>query len=422
MSPTERKIHGYQRTSRLEVPKRQRTGRPGRVIHGGAYPLPHDPNITQAMPLFGDSDLGSDSMSHSAAIEYWKKDFEEATKLQGKEASWLNYSGIYFTQTEEAARTVKEMKAKIEAGEPLEGEEKFYTDPEFFRQKLLYKDLTSAELYEYFLIALRMDRIRPERRAEFDTVGFSLGEEADRRSRGYPLYKLANWKEHERKMEEARLRNKKEESDLEKKDPNVRTFHRYNAPEVYEAFTAPYYTEQIRRWQELMHKAAIGHEIDWLLFKREYERFVKFAAKLRSHRGYDRNQQMFHPEEYDEALRKNDPEAFFKGLAGLYAVRKGQEKIVEPKAIELLARSADLPPPPKYTHRWPQPWKVFVLYVGTQELYRLLGTIDTVGKRVAKHHKFNDMLLHQRGGVPEHLKGTKELNYEKPDKDEELPF
>lgn len=417
----ERKIHGYQRTLRLETPKKQRTGRPGRIIHGGPYTLPHNPDALHLIPLFSDVDLGSNPMSPSAASDFWKKDFEEATKAEGKEAAWLNYSGTYFDQADEATRTVKEMKTKIEAGEPIEGDEKFYTDPEFFRQKLLSDELTSEDLYKLFLIATRMDIISPEKREQFDSAGFSLGEKADRSSRGYPRYKLANWKEHERKMEERRIRNEKEAAEQEEKDPNVRTFHRYNAPEVYEPFTAHYYLSQIKRWEDLIDSMVNRSEISWPLFRTQYLKFVGIAGKLRDTRNYEGNKIKYRPIDYDEMIKNKDPEAILKGLAALYTARKGEERACEPKGLKLLEIAAQLPSP-EIIYKPPQPWNVFVPYVLVSELYRLLGETKTVSKPQAKRRRFNDIMFRVLGSEPEVLRNIKPLNYEKSRGDDEIPF
>lgn len=393
----------------IQVPRAKRHARVGVAQETLAFPKPFDPAEQSLQPKFGQNELGNEPLSYSAAIEHWKKRYREAvldTGMDPEIALIMYQTFLYGEIGEDINPYIRGLKSRIEKQEELdEREEAFYIYPDFFRKKLLSPKLRAEGLLRYGLLALRMDRIFPDREAEFNSVGFDLLEAAETASPRNPKYKLALWREYERKMEERRIRDKKGKETI--KPAEYQILNRYNSPQVYESFTINDYRTQIRIWGNLLDQFAERGKLNWPLFRAEYTRLVEVAKKIRDIRNYEGNKIKYRPIDYDEMIKNKAPEAILKGLAALYTAPRGKEKACEPKGIRLLAIAATLPPPDTI-YKPPQPWRAFVISVIIWELYRLLGTIPTVGKRVAKIIEFQDSMLHQEGEIPKELREFKD--------------
>lgn len=421
--PNEKPVFGH--PILIREPRAKKHPRVGVLIHTGPEPQLFN-NEKARLPSFGQTELGKKPMSYSAAIDYWKKEYEIAVLESGmdKEIALTMYTNFHHgVATDDADPFVTGLKKKIEEGLVLTERETLFKNPEYFRQRLLSPKLRAEELYKFGLLALRMDRVLPEKRDEFDAVGFSLLEAAANASPRNPKFKLALKLEYERKMEERRIRNQKAET-AEPNPKNVEAFNAFNAPQIFEVGTPGYYLKQIKRWEDLIDLIANRVELNYELFNAEYAKMVRDGTINRDIRNYNGNKIMFRPQDFEESLRNEDPNAFIMGLTGLYGIRKNliRRKVVEPTALKLLAKSAELPPPPKYHHKWPQPWQVFVPYVIVQELYRLLGLTKKVSKPEAKRRQFNDMMFRVLGSEHEELKNIKPLNSGKSTVDDEIPF
>lgn len=423
MATKEKPVFGH--TTLIREPRAKKYPRVGVIIHTGPQPELFN-NEEVRLPAFGQTELGEDPMSYSAAIEYWKKEYEISVFETGmdKEIALIMYTNFHHgVATDDADPFVKGLKKKIEEGLVLTERETLYKNPEYFRQRLLSPKLRAEELYKFGLLALRMDRVFPDKRDAFDSVGFSLLEAAANASPGNPKFKLALKLEYERKMDERRIRNQKAER-MEPNPKNVEAFNVHNSPQIFEPGTPRYYLKQIKFWEDLIDSIASRVDLNYDLFKEEYAKMVRIGTINRDFGNYKGNKIMFRPQDFEESLRNEDPNAFIMGLTGLYGIRKDliRKKVVEPTALKLLAKSAELPPPPKYRRKWPQPWQVFVSFVIVQELYRLLGLSKKVSKPEAKIRQFNDMIFRVLGSEPEALRNMRPLNVEKPEGDDKIPF
>lgn len=421
----------------IRSPRPRRHAKVGVPIYTGEYPrLFEEPK--PMVPNFGDHKLGERSLSYSAGIDKWKGRFRDSLRVVGvdQETGTYIYNQFHFRSVEIADSEIKKFKNKVQAGFPLFGNERFYSDPFFFRNRLVSNNLRADDLYEIALIALRIDRVYPEKRNEFLSVGISLLEAAENASPNNPKFKLALWREYERLMDERRIRNQKAEGG---NDLNVDAFNVYNARQIFEYGTPQYYREEIKKWQDFLDSLADRRKIDYSLFRKEHEVWVRHATINRDMRNYDGNKVMFRLIDFKEAYRNEDPDAFIMGLTGLYGIRKTnkRKKDIEPFAFKLLTKGAELPPPPRFTRKWPRPWPVFVAYVMVKEYYRLLGLTKVVSKPEAKRREFQDNFLRvneQRyaenyrkihGKDPEPVRNTQpiSLNYVKTDpEDDEIPF
>lgn len=412
----------------IREPKTKRPPRVGIIINTGAMPQLFD-NSEQSTPSLGERiELGKEPLAYSSAIEHWKKKYREAvaeTRMD-PEIAMVTYQSFFLLEASGVVNPIiKNLKGKIEKGEELTMEEPFYLHPDFFRKKLLSPNLRADDLLHYGLIALKMDNIisDPDLTQAFNMVGFDLLEAAEMASPRNPKYKLALWREYERKMEERRNKRQKAKESEEKDPSNIKAFHYFNAPEVFVS-KRQYYLNQIEVLKDLQRKVANVRDIRWQAFRVEHAKYIEIAKKIRDTRNYNGNKIQYRPVDFDEMIRNQDSNAFMLGLNGLYGVRKNHKNIIEPKALKLLEIGMQLPPPPVYlNHKWPEPWQAFVLDVMIHELYRLLG-IKVTGKRVAKVIEVTDNIIRQRGGIPKELTDIQDVyrNSRPIDKEDDLPF
>lgn len=419
----------------IRAPLPKRRPRVGVPIHTGEDPMLFT-EPTPVVPDFGDYKTGENPLSYSAGIDKWKEKFRDNLKAArvDQETGTFIYNQFHYTSVAIADQEIKNLKTKINENIPLAGNERFYENPLYFRDRLLSKNLRADDLYEIGLTCLRMDKIYPEKREEFISVGISLLEAAENASPNNPKFKVALWREYERLMYERRIRREKEEA-KEKPKINTEAFSMHNAREVFEYGTPNYYRTEIKKWQDFLDSMIDRSKINTSLFRSEYEKFIRIGKITRDIRNYEGNKIMYKPIDFEEAYRNEDPDSFFMGLAGLYAIRKDyiREKRVEPTAFKLLAKAAELPPP-RRIYKAPEPWPVFVVYVMVKEYYRLLGLTKTVSKPEAKRREFQDNYLRvmekkyienykrTHGEEPPPVTKDFSLNYEEPKEDDEIPF
>lgn len=380
---------------------------------------------TPQLPLFNQKDLGRpERMSHAKGVKYWKRAYEAAfsAKKLDSEAAWNIYSTLHFGAVDE----IKNILKRIRTGE-VRGEEQYYNDPEFFRRKLLLKDLRPEKAYFYGLVALRVDEENPKKRQEFDDLGFSHLEKAEEMDPRNPKIKLALWKEHDRKAEE-RPKLKRKEKKEAKKIENYRLtptlINRLNNPALGREFTTLHYIEKVDHWTNILEEVSKGRQIDYQKFRRKHAIYVKVAKKeMDDRRGPDKRRKRYTPQFFEDLLNYKDLDAFnayYWGLVALYTPTKIEK---DKKKCELLGflllevahdlsvieRKIDGKNPTAF-----YPWAI------KEEYLVKMAQPGIQSKRQVRSRELSNMITRARGGEPEHVRDRKRP--EAIDLDEALPF
>lgn len=402
----EKIIHGYQRTLRLPTAPR-RPATVGILIDTrGVIPVEHAAN---PQLVLGQEGIGRyERMSHARGMEYWRKAYETeiASRKLDPQAEWRKHSDTYF----QMLKGIKNDLKRIKEGD-VRREEQFYNDPEFFKEILFSKKIRSDEVHRYGLIALSIETTDPVRAKLFENYGFALLEKAEEMDPRNIRFKLALWKEHDRKRrekaEKRKQERKKEEKQERKKSSKPKLINRYNTPELEEQFTVPYYAERIQFWTDDLEKITEGKEIDYGKLRKEHSKNVRAAKKARDGRNYDKRKRKYEPQFYDELLNSENLgaiSAYLGGLNALYTAPAGKEPECDRKGFKLLEKAAELPPPP-HDPRTSLPWPIFIRWAIIQEYLEKKAHVEPRSHTESK--VLTDMLGRVRGKETEKLNDRK---------------
>jgi len=411
----EKKPSAYQRTLRL--PNTPRAPRVGILIDTSPFPSPYptEPQIA----LFGQAELGRRPIPYTTATKYWKEAYESSLSAGlTKEEAWAMYSGTHFGQTDRIDADIRRMKN----GE-FQDQEEFYQDPHFFRQKLLSGDLRAGESLSYGLVALRMGRLFPEKREEFDALGFSLLEDAERKSPRFPIFKLALWKEYQRKAEERPKKKRKEKKERIKIKKHT-LINNMRIPGFGNEFSTAYYVEKINHWSNVLDEVAKGRQIDYQEFRDRHKSYVTAAKKEMDNRvGPDKKRKRYSPIFFEEYLTSEELDAFNAYYWGLVALctpgaKESEKKQCEELGFKLLEKSHDLSVIEKKS-AGKEP-SAFLPWAIKEEYLAKMTRSGIQSKRQVRSREISSMLIRSKG-EPEEMRVRRSLN-ETPSQDlDEIP-
>lgn len=377
-----------------------------------AYPIPKPPETTQnGWESSGNLIFKIERLINRRGllpIEKWRELYKKVCKSKGLDDE-DNLHRIQGTHTNLAL-------------EVQNGNEE--ADLDFLQQKLSglkLEDPTTSSFQLYRLAVICFRKPKPGSEKIMELWGRGLFQAAFKRYQ-YPQFARGAIDEMELKANDkkrARKRERRLTYQGKTKDKKLQLFHRFNNPEVFRAYTPEHYRKELEVWEGKLSDLTNGQNIDWQLFKQEYNRLVEVAKKIRDIRNYEGNKIKYRPIDYYEMLKNHDPEAIIKGLAALYTARAGEERDCEVPGFKLLTEVAFESPPPTIVYKPPQPWKAWVAYVIKEELVKKLGEVTT--KPSARRTDLGYKIINARGGVPSELTNVR-VNNVKPTTVEKLPF